>query len=190
VLVLVRHGETQANVDRLLLGRDDPPLTIRGHQQAIALAAALPAPDLLMSSPLQRARLTAAAFDVPVVVDERWVELDYGELDGRPISSMPATEWDRWRADCSLPLPGGESLRQVADRVGAACDELAERAAVGTVVVVTHVSPIKAALAWALGTGPEIAWRIFVEDASIARVDTSGPAPVIHSVNQHPTPGP
>jgi broad specificity phosphatase PhoE len=79
--------------------------------------------------------------------------------------------------------PGGESLAALGRRVRAALDEVAPRAVEGTVVVVTHVSPIKAALAWALGVGDEVAWRAHVTPASITRIRVSGGAPVLVGFN-------
>ena len=80
---------------------------------------------------------------------------------------------------------GGESLDLLAARVGAACDEVADQAARSTIVVVTHVSPIKAALAWALGVAPvEIAWRMYVEDASVSRIDIGPDGPVVRWFNR------
>ena len=82
MLIVVRHGRTDANASGLLLGRRlDPGLDALGEQQAAALAAAVPRPARVISSPLQRTRQTAAAFGCPVEVDERWIELDYGALD-------------------------------------------------------------------------------------------------------------
>lgn len=184
MLLLVRHGETAANVEGLLLGRADPPLTDRGRSQALAVAAALPAPTRVISSPLQRARDTAAAFDHPVEVDGRWIELDYGELDGRPASALAVADWQRWRADPAFVPPGGESLSALGDRVHAACADVTDTATGGVVVVVTHVSPIKAAVAWALGVPDAIAWRMFVEDASVTRIDIGPDGPVLRWFNR------
>jgi broad specificity phosphatase PhoE len=186
VLLLVRHGETAANVEGLLLGRADPPLTERGRSQARAVAAALPAPTRLISSPLQRARDTAAAFTQSVEIDERWIELDYGALDRQPASALTAADWARWRADPAFVPEGGESLTALGDRVRAACADVAKAAAGGVVVVVTHVSPIKAAVAWALGVSDAIAWRMFVEDASVTRIDTRPDGPVLRWFNRLP----
>jgi broad specificity phosphatase PhoE len=190
VLLLVRHGETQANVDGLLLGRADPPLTDRGRRQAAALAGWLPRPDRLVSSPLGRATATAAAFGVPVEVDDRWIELDYGHLDGRPVSSVRPDQWRRWRADLSYRPTGGEALEDLARRVEGACADLAGEAADGVVVVVSHVSPIKAAVAWALGVTHDVAWRMYVEDASVARLDVGPDGPVLRWFNRQPAAGP
>src|SRR5207237_2810577 len=155
------------NASGLLLGRADGPRTATGLEQAAALAAAVGAVDLVVSSPLQRARQTAAAFGVPVEVDDRWTELDYGIYDERPITEVPRELWDRWRADKEYAPPEGESLASLGRRVRSACEDLVERATSADVVVVSHVSPIKAAVAWTLGAGDEIAWRTFVGLASI-----------------------
>ena len=108
MLLIVRHGQTQANADGLILGRADPPLSELGRRQAAALAEALPVPAVVVSSPLRRARETAAAFGVPVETDDRWIELDYGAMDGTPAASIDDDLWAQWRADPDFAPPGGE----------------------------------------------------------------------------------
>ena len=187
MLIVVRHGQTAANAAGLVLGRADPPLTDLGRRQAEAVARALPAPDRLVASPLRRAQETAAAFGVEVETDERWVELDYGALDGVPAATVGPEVWERWRADPSFVPAGGESLADLGARVRAGCDDLAADAAEGNVVVVTHVSPIKAAVAWALSVGDEAAWRLFVEDAAVCRIAIGPAGPLLLAFNQrHP----
>ena len=153
MLTLVRHGQSEANARGLMCGRADPPLTETGRRQARALAAGLPRPTRLVTSPLVRARETAALLgaEVPVEVDTRWTEMDYGELDGQPMTALDGDAWQAWRSDPEHVPAGGESLVAVRDRVAAACVDLAAEAAEGEVVVVSHVSPIKAAISWALG---------------------------------------
>jgi len=184
VLLLVRHGQTAENVQGVFLGHADPPLTDAGREQARRLAAELPRPTLVVSSPLQRARVTAEAFGEPVRIDERWIELDYGDLDGRSPSAVSEDMWTRWRADASHAPPGGESLQHLGNRVRAACADISEAAASGTVVVVTHVSPIKAAVAWALEVPDDVAWRMYVEDASVTRIDIEPRGPVVRWFNR------
>jgi broad specificity phosphatase PhoE len=184
VLFLVRHAETAANVAGLLLGRADPPLTELGERQARAIAAGLPPPSRIISSPLRRARDTAAAFGQPLEIDERWIEMDYGDVDGKPVGSVAAEVWSRWRADPAYVPAGGESLTAVGERVRDACADLSDAAADRDVIVVSHVSPIKAAIAWALGVPDPVAWRMYVADAAVARVQTGPPAPQLMSFNE------
>ncbi len=191
MLVLVRHGETAANAGRLLQGRIDLPLTDRGRRQARTLSGVGRHAALVVCSPLLRARETAAAMRPDggaggdaVVVDDRWAEIDYGELDGRPVDESWAPLWEHWRRDPEFTPPGGESLAAVGRRVRAACEELAERASTADVVVVTHVSPIKAAVTWALGVPDDVAWRMFCDLASVTRLDVGGRGAVLRSFNE------
>jgi broad specificity phosphatase PhoE len=183
VLILVRHGQTTANAKGLLLGRLDPELTETGRVQARAIARALGPVDRVISSPLQRARATAEALGRPVEIDERWIEIDYGSYDGVPLSEVPAELWEAWRRDPGFRPPGGESLTEVGDRVRVACEELADDASRRQVVVVSHVSPIKAAVAWALGVGDNVAWRMFLDVGAICRVQTGSRGPSLRSYN-------
>ncbi len=185
MLVLVRHGQSELNAAGRLAGRLDTPLTALGHTQATRLGAALRAlgdPDRVVSSPLARARDTAARIGVPVTVDDRWVELDYGPYDGVALGDVPAELWQAWRRDVAWVPPGAESLVALGARVREACDELAA-AGENMTVVVTHVSPIKAAVAWALGVGDEVTWRMFVSPGSLTVIGTEQRGPVLRSFN-------
>jgi broad specificity phosphatase PhoE len=193
VLILVRHGESTGNAAGLLLGRIDSPLTERGAGQARSLSSAVAGATRLVSSPLARARDTAEALGtgLPVEIDDRWIEVDYGEFDGQPLAAVPAEVWTRWRSDPSFTPPGGESLAAAGARVRLACEELftdpdGPARGDGVVVVVSHVSPIKAAACWSLGLGDEGAWRLYLANASLTRI-TWGPAgPVLAGFNHTP----
>lgn len=187
MLRIVRHGRTAHNAGGRLLGRLDLALDPTGEAQAAALGAALGPVDRIVTSPLLRTRQTAqaiaAASGAPVEVDERWVELDYGELDGLPLTEVPAELWAAWRADPTFRPPGGETLAELGVRVRAACQALTAEAMTHEVVVVSHVSPIKAAVCWALGVGDEVSWRTFVAPASVTRIGVSARGPVLEAFN-------
>jgi broad specificity phosphatase PhoE len=184
VLILVRHGRTAANASGLLLGRADPALDDVGTAQAAGVAAALPDVTRVVTSPLARTRATAEALGAPVTVDDRWLELDYGEWDERPLRDIDPAVWATWMSDPGFAPPGGESLEDLDRRVRAACDELAAEAAEHDVVVVSHVSPIKAAVAWALDAGVAVNWHLYLAPASITRISTAGGRRVLQSYNQ------
>ena len=190
MLILVRHGQTAVNAEGRLQGRIDAALTSTGEAQAAACAEAIAAgapPVKIVSSPLLRARQTAAAIAAAtggdVEIDERWIELDYGDWDGAVLRTMPQDEWERWRGDITFAPPGGESLLTLTERVQQACSDLALLAAEGDVVVVSHVSPIKAAVAWAVGVGPETSWRMFLGVAAICRIAIGPRGPSLHAYN-------
>jgi len=193
VLILVRHGESTGNAQGLLLGRIDSPLTGRGLEQARSLTATVAGATLLISSPLARARDTATALGtgLPVEIDERWIEVDYGEYDGQKLGDIPADVWVRWRSDPTFTPPGGESLASAGSRVREACEELfadpdGPARGEGTVVVVSHVSPIKAAACWSLGIGDEGAWRLYLANASATRITWGPGGPVLAGFNHTP----
>ncbi len=154
--------------------------------QAAALVAALPRVDRVISSPSLRACQTAAVLGVELELDERWLEMDYGEFDGVVITDLPRDLFRNWMTDPEFAAPGGESLRMLATRVHAACEELLEAARDQEIVVVTHATPIKVAMAWALGVDVGIVWRSHVDQASITSVMVRDRGPVLASFNVVP----
>ena len=184
MLVLVRHGRTEANAQARLQGRIDLPLDEVGERQADAIAAAIGTPDLLITSPLLRARQTAERFGVEPLVDERWLEISYGAYEGLPFHEVASETWDQWRGDVDFCPPGGESLATLGARVVAACEELRHQAADRTVVVISHVSPMKAAVAWALGVDLGISWRTHLDHAAVCRIRMTERGPSLLSFNE------
>jgi len=148
-LLLVRHGETEANRSRLALGREDVPLNERGRAQALAVARSLAGLPVaaVYSSPLARALETARAIaaerGLEVQVEPGLIEMDVGEMEGMTFADMRQRygeflrEWVSERA-ASLVMPGGESLDIVADRAWSTVLALEERHANDLVVAVTH----------------------------------------------------
>ena len=184
MLLIVRHGRTVANASGLLQGRVDNPLDAVGRQQAQEISLALGTVDIVVSSPLQRARETAEPLGLPLRLDERWIELDYGEWDELPITEVTADQWTQWRSDSTFAPPGGESLAELDQRVAEACNDLLAEAAELNVAVFTHVSPIKSAMAWALGVEEQISWRLQVGQAQISRIAVREGRPLLTSFNE------
>jgi broad specificity phosphatase PhoE len=193
VLILVRHGQSASNAAGLLVGRSDPGLTELGRAQAEAtgrmLASAVPA--CIVSSPLGRATATAAiiaeesGYRGEILIEDRIIELDYGEFDGRRLAEIPHEELTAWRADPTWRPPGGETLVELQARVELWCRSVADEAVRDDVVAVTHVSPVKAAAAWAMGVGPEISWRMSLPVAAVTRISTTPPSLVSFGETSH-----
>jgi alpha-ribazole phosphatase len=187
VLILVRHGRTPANAAGLLQGRLDQDLDDHGRTQASAVAAFVRHQyeiDAVVASPLRRAQQTAAAFQRPIETDERWLELSYGEYEGTRHSEVPSEVWQRWRDDPHFTPRDGESLASLDVRVRAACEALVERATRENIVVVSHVSPIKSAVAWALGVEVGISFNCHLDQAAVCRIAIRGDRPVLQSFNE------
>ena len=179
-VTLVRHGRTAFNASGRIQGRVDNPLDDLGRRQAAAVAEALSSEvrggALVIHSPLVRAAETARAIaergGVATMVDPDWIELDYGDFDGLHQSQVDARTWAAWRADAGFRPPNGESLLDVEHRVRSALDRI-RGLGVRSVIVVSHVSPIKAAVTLALGVEAGIAWRTRLDPASVCRIELS-----------------
>ena len=194
-LYLVRHGQVAANRELRYVGERDEELTPEGRSQAEALArwlAELPI-RRVVTSPLRRASQTAdriaAAARVPLRADPRLREQSFGDWEGMSRSEVMArSEADRerlqaWESDPGVAPPGGESLTAVGDRVLDLVTELA-RGDDATVALVSHVGPIKALLAAALGLRVDQVRRLFLDPASISVVDWGEPS-LVRLCNSH-----
>jgi len=193
--MLLRHGETPLSGERRYAGRGDIPLTATGLEQASAAAARLAARgglDLIVTSPLRRTRQTAAAVaaatGVPLVVGDGWAETDFGEWEG--LSQAEAGRgWPEqmaaWLNDTGAAPPGGESFAATSERVLAALDTLLAAHAGSTVLVVSHVTPIKVLLLRALLAPPAALRRIQLDVASLCGIDwyDAGGVAVVRTVN-------
>ena len=187
MLILVRHGRTQANREGRLQGRLDQDLDDHGRRQATAVAAYVRERcdvDVVVSSPLKRAEQTAAAFGMPVETDDRWMELSYGEYEGTPHTDVPSEIWSHWRDDAHFTPAGGESLAALDVRVRSACNDLLAQARETNIVVVSHVSPMKSAVAWALGVGIDISFNCHLDHASVCRIAIRGDRPILQTFNE------
>jgi probable phosphoglycerate mutase len=140
-LYISRHGQTPWNVEDLICGRTDVPLTEVGQQQAQRLAESAQDKeiDVILCSPMLRARQTAQAVSdaigVPIQIDERLIEMDFGTFEG---TSRFGEEFQWIRAQMSTRFPGGESGFDVAYRVYSLLYEIKEKYADKTVLLVCH----------------------------------------------------
>lgn len=184
MLILVRHGRTLSNASGIVQGRVDNPLDEIGLAQAAQIVAAVGRVDRVITSSLIRARQTAAQFAAPATIDDRWIELDFGILDGMPLADVPAETWKGWRSDPMFAPPGGESMQSLDRRVRAAAADALELARAQVVVVVSHVSPIKAAVAWALGGDSMMSWRMHLDHAGVSRIVAGPNGAELHSFNE------
>ncbi|MFI7633345.1 bifunctional RNase H/acid phosphatase [Nonomuraea sp. NPDC049400] len=194
-LLLLRHGETELSLERRFSGRGDAELTANGLAQAAAAAERLSRepyrPDVIISSPLKRARQTAEAVaqrtGLDIEVDEDLRELDFGAWEGHTFTEVqrhwPA-ELAAWLADPETAPPGGESFAFTARRVQAAGERLVERYEGKTILAVSHVTPIKMLLRLALMAPLESLYRMHLDLACLSLVEyyADGPA-VVKSFN-------
>ncbi|MFF3325878.1 bifunctional RNase H/acid phosphatase [Streptomyces sp. NPDC002889] len=181
--VLLRHGETPLTPEKRFSGSggSDPALTAVGRRQAEAAATTLAARGTIqdiVSSPLRRCRETAetvaARLGLDVRIDEGLRETDFGAWEGLTFAEVQERYPDdlkAWLTSAKVaPTGGGESFAAVGRRVAATRDRLAARHQGRTVLLVTHVTPIKTLVRLALGAPPESLFRMELSTASISAV--------------------
>jgi broad specificity phosphatase PhoE len=200
-LLLLRHGQTELSVERRYSGHGDPELTPLGHAQAAGAAARLArVPDVaaVLTSPLQRARQTAAlvaeATGAPLHVRERLIETDFGAWEGLTFAEARARDPQlhaEWLGSEEVAPPGGESFATVGRRIEAERAELVNEYPGATLVLVTHVTPIKMLLRDALQGGPGVLYRLHLDLAALSIVDfyPDGGASVrlVNDTSHHPS---
>ncbi len=176
---LLRHGQTEHTPERRFSGRNDLPLSRSGRAEAEAAAhrARSLGIEVVLASPLRRTRETAeivaAALGRPVTFDDDLVELDFGELEGLTFEearSRHPLAARRFLDDVTVAAPKGESIADVSARVARARRRILDRHGGRTVLVVSHVTPIKLLLAAGLGAADEVVHRVFLEAASLSSV--------------------
>jgi probable phosphoglycerate mutase len=191
--LLLRHGQTPMSVQKRYAGRSDIPLTDVGLEQAAAAAKRLASAgiDVIVASPLLRARQTAgevaATTGAPVVTDDGFRETDFGAWEGLTFAEVrerwPA-EVSAWLADPAVPPPDGESFAEVSERVAGALQRVLADRAGQTVLIVSHVTPIKMLVTTALLAPPAALYRMHLDLAALCEIDwyADGPA-VLRSFN-------
>ena len=191
--ILLRHGQTEMSVERRFAGRGDIPLTETGERQAAAAASRLTSRgiDAIVTSPLQRARRTAeavaAATGAPLAADDGLAETDFGKWEGLTFAEA-ARRWPdeitAWLDSADVAPPGGESFADAGHRVLAALDRVLAAHQGKTVLLVSHVTPIKTLACRALLAPAAALFRIHLDVASLTEIDwfAEGPA-LLRSLN-------
>ena len=181
-LVLLRHGQTAYTVEKRFSGSGiDPGLTERGRWEAARAAEAIAGSweiDAVIASPLRRAaetaEIAAQALGRAVEIEAGFRECDFGAWDGFTFEEVrerwPA-ELEAWLGSTAVAPPGGESFDAVAERVAAARDRVVKEHAGATLLVVTHVTPIKMLVQLALGAPISALYRMELGPASVTLID-------------------
>lgn len=192
-LFLIRHGETDWNAEGRFQGQADIPLSPRGEQQAVALAGIMEseAVDVIYASDLQRAWQTALiiaeASGVPLQQEARLREMAFGRWEGltyKELQQREAALLEAWQADPSRTAPpGGETLRQITERVGAVLNTVLATVQAHRVAIVAHSGPLRVLLCLALGFDVRSYWRFVIAPASLSELQVSAAGAVLLRLN-------
>lgn len=174
-ILFVRHPETEANINGRFVGQGESAYTPEGLRQARRLPAKIAAfePGTIWTSPLLRARVVAERaariMGAPLVVEPRLIELDFGAAHALTWEEAQAAgiRFD-YRSFDGPVAPGGESRRQLQERVGAAVDDACEQG--GRHAFVCHAGVMRAAFGHALRLTPDQLWMFAIHNAQLAHV--------------------
>jgi ribonuclease H / adenosylcobalamin/alpha-ribazole phosphatase len=180
ITVLLRHGDTRLSPEHRFSGLRDLPLSADGTRQAKAAACRLASGariDAVISSPLRRAAATAAiaATELGLIpaTDDDLRETDFGEWEGLTLAEIQQ-RWPAaaaaWQHNPDQAPPGGESFADTARRVDQACDRLLRDHPGETVLVVSHITPIKILLCRALDVPLAALYRMYLGSACINEI--------------------
>jgi len=183
-LVFIRHGQTEYNATRKVMGRRPIPLNEMGRGQAASVAKRLEGVELnaIFTSPMRRAVETseiiaAGRNGMKVEPNEGLAELDYGDwigLDFDELINERAEEWNSYRKDpANMKFPGGKSVREESKRIGAFMDEVVNGFEKGRVALVSHADVIKVAMLHALGMDLDHIRRFTLDNCAICMVRIS-----------------
>jgi broad specificity phosphatase PhoE len=193
-LFLIRHGETDWNIERRIQGHTDTPLNARGFEQAEKLAVRLAAEekmDALYASPLARARTTAQVIGrkigIAAIYDDRLKEKHLGEMEGMSFTEIEAAQPEvarMWRdSQEQFLLPGEEQPANLQERVRGFLDEMMPRHNGSRVAVISHGGTITMLLSTLMELDINRRSPFWFDNASISYVDLSGPRARLRLLN-------
>lgn len=188
-IILIRHGETDWNIEGRYQGQADPPLNSKGLLQAQQLVRELKesSPDILYTSPLLRTRQTAdilaSKWSIPVIDEPRLMEIHQGDWQTRlrsEIETLYPDLFSEWETNpWNVSPPGGEHLSEVQSRVNAAIDEIAASDPHQKIGIVTHRIPIALIKVRYQDMDPDIVRTIHLPNAYWEEIEITN-----HSVNK------
>jgi len=192
-IILIRHGQTAWNREEVFRGRAGVPLDDVGLQQAEAVAAALQEEPiaLVVASPLSRAvqtaRAVAQSHKLPVVNDDAFTDIDFGQWQGVPAAQVQQQYPELYAAWLTRPhhvrFPGGEDLNTVAARAFAGLEALAECRVAETIALVAHRVVNKLLICRVLGLDSSHFWQIKQDTACINRLSFGADGWVLECLN-------
>jgi broad specificity phosphatase PhoE len=202
-LILVRHGQTAYNAEVRFMGQLDVPMDEIGRVQTQAVAKRLSSerPAAMYCSGLARAFDTATAIQAAIPthpelrIDGRLTEGDFGEWQGKTYDSLKVGDTERlssWETDrLNVAPPAGESLKQIAERVGAAYKDILRENDSKTVIIVAHGGSLQVLVALALQVPLESYWKFGVSNTSVSELRIDEWGAVLHLLNDisHLMPG-
>ncbi|MGC8970743.1 MAG: alpha-ribazole phosphatase [bacterium] len=180
-IYIIRHGETDWNREGIYQGQTDTSLNENGRQTARELGKSLSRINFsaIYSSDLLRARETAeiinSFLNVPIHYTQDLRELDFGDWTGISIWEMEEKDpelFRKWQEDpWNISPPGGETFRELTERVVRVLEEIIKRHKSEDILVVSHAGPIKAMIFGLLSATGKAYWNIKISHSTVVVID-------------------
>jgi alpha-ribazole phosphatase/probable phosphoglycerate mutase len=193
MIYIVRHGETDWNIENRMQGHTDVPLNEKGRKQAEEIARDLKDVhfDIIYTSPLTRAYETATIINkqhkVPIIKDTALQERQFGLLEGKTYEEVnkfhPALIFsETWNYPDYRP-PGGESVNDISKRIHNFTKQILKTNSGKSILLVSHGVALRILVGSFLGTPPEQLERLRMKNASLTIIEISGGKPTLHVIN-------
>jgi len=170
-ITVLRHGDTP--LTGLFCGSSDPDLTEAGWA-ALTSRAEGKTWDQVIASPLRRCAKFAESLNLPLTIDARFRELDFGDWEGKSTEEVwtadPAALTAFWEDPTANPAPGGEPWAMLCARASEAFEEVARAARGENVLLLTHAGVMRSLLVTQLGLSFSSAWKITLPTASVLKM--------------------
>jgi len=191
-LLLVRHGETEANARHIYQGHTDYPLNQKGLQQAQRLAVRLAAQpvDIVFSSDLSRsvetAKILVGSREIEIHQDQRLREMKFGMLEGHTFDDA-LEQWPdmmaRWLEDNNQPLVGGESMDEFTQRVSECFTDIMQGCEGKTVLIVAHGGSLRVVIQGLLKTSSVASCWFSLDNASLTDFQIEDEMMIVNRLN-------
>lgn len=193
MIYIVRHGETDWNIQELMQGHTDVPLNKTGKEQAKRIASHLKDIhlDIIYSSPLSRAYETAQTINThhkkKIITDASLRERQFGELEGKTYDEVmqfhPALVFNEtWNYPGYRP-PGGESVNDIIKRVSTFTRKVLKKNPDKSILIVSHGVALRILIGSLLGTPPELLNTLRMGNASLTVIEILNGEPKLHVAN-------
>jgi alpha-ribazole phosphatase len=181
MIYLIRHGQTEANLNGVYYGRSESPLTKKGEEDHRRAAKKLKDEhiDMVITSPRQRCRVLGdelcTMFNIELTVDERLAEIDFGIFEGLKHTEAQQRYpqiWDRWvNAGDEYRLENGESISMFESRIDEFAEYILEISYKNDIAIVTHSGVISSLVCKMLNLDKEIKWRFRIGNGAVLKID-------------------
>lgn len=189
-IYLIRHGESEFNVQKKFCGCNECDLSSLGKVQAKLLGEEMKniRLDEIYASPIKRARLTAQAMGENIIFDDDLRELNFGEFEGFTFDEIEKKHPEYLEAmlkkDFSYTFPGGEQMQKFYERVTNAYDKIVKNSKGNRIAIVAHSCVIRCILSYVLINSPDLYWKMHLSNVGVSKISHYNDGGIVKYINR------